>query len=272
MLAETPALLERLVAKVAMERAFGVDSRVLGANELMSVAPYLAPGFAGAAFCAPEGQMDPLRGLSALYALVRRAGVLVRAGTTIAAVAREGAGFRAETVAGGVIRAGQVVNACGPWAGEFAAMLGAPIPVRAAVQQVMVTEAAGGEVMRHLVLHGSRHLSAKQGDAGHLVLGGAWPGVLDAAGRPRNLRESIEGNLFVAGTVLPALAGLQVIRAWTGLNVQVPGPILGADPRVKGLHHAVTFNGWTLGPVCGRLVTEGVRGGKTLQTFLPSRF
>ncbi len=253
MLAETPALLERLVAKVAMERAFGVDSRVLGANELMSVAPYLAPGFAGAAFCAPEGQMDPLRGLSALYALVRRAGVLVRAGCTIAAVTREGAGFRAETTGGGVIRAGQVVNACGP---------GAPIPVRAAVQQVMVTEAAGGEVMRHLVLHGSRHLSAKQGDAGHLVLGGAWPGVLDAAGRPRNLRESIEGNLFVAGTVLPALAGLQVIRAWTGLNVQVPGPILGADPRVQGLHHAVTFNGWTLGPVCGRLVAEGVRGGK----------
>ncbi|MDP3415287.1 FAD-binding oxidoreductase, partial [Falsiroseomonas sp.] len=189
-------------------------------------------------------------------------GVLVRGGTTSGGVVRGGGGFGAETGGGGVIRAGQVVNACGPWAGEFAAMLGAPIPVRAAVQQVMVTEAAGGEVMRHLVLHGSRHLSAKQGDAGHLVLGGAWPGVLDAAGRPRNLRESIEGNLFVAGRVLPALAGLQVIRAWTGLNVQVPGPILGADPRVQGLHHAVTFNGWTLGPVCGRLVAEGVRGGK----------
>ncbi|MDP3414782.1 FAD-dependent oxidoreductase, partial [Falsiroseomonas sp.] len=104
MLVETPAQLERLVAKVAMERAFGVDSRVLGANELMSVAPYLAPGFAGAAFCAPEGQMDPLRGLSALLSLVRRAGVLVRGGTTIAAVVREGAGFRAETGGGGVIR------------------------------------------------------------------------------------------------------------------------------------------------------------------------
>ncbi|MBU8545105.1 MULTISPECIES: FAD-dependent oxidoreductase [Roseomonadaceae] len=260
MLAETPDQLRRLVTKVAMERDFGVDSRVLGANELMDVAPYLAPGFAGAAFCAPEGQMDPLRGLSALLRLVQRAGALVRGGTTIAAVAREGAGFRAETVAGGVIRAGHVVNACGPWAGEFAKMLGAPIPVGAAVQQVMVTEAAGGEIMRHLVLHGSRHLSAKQGDAGHLVLGGAWPGVLDAAGRPRNLAGSIEGNLFVASTVLPALAGLQVIRAWTGLNVQVPGPILGADPRVPGLHHAVTFNGWTLGPVCGRLVAGGICG------------
>jgi glycine/D-amino acid oxidase-like deaminating enzyme len=260
MLAETAEQMDRLAAKTAMERDFGVDSRMLGANELFDLAPYLSRGFAGAAFCAAEGQMDPLRGLSALLALVKRAGAAVRGGTTIAAITREGTAFRAETAAGGVIRAGQVVNAAGPWAGELGRMLGAPIPVRAAVQQVMTTEAAGGEIMRHLVLHAGRHLSAKQGEGGHLVLGGAWPGALDADGRPRNLRASIEGNLFVAGTVLPALAGLHVIRAWTGLNVQVPGPILGPDARVPGLHHAVTFNGWTLGPVAGRLVADGIRG------------
>jgi glycine/D-amino acid oxidase-like deaminating enzyme/bacterioferritin-associated ferredoxin len=262
MLAETVEQMQRLTDKTAIERGFGVDSRMLGPNELFAVAPYLARGFAGAAFCAAEGQMDPLRGLSALLTLARRAGASVRGGTTIAALARDGAGFRAETVSGTIIRAGHVVNAAGPWAGEIAKMLGAPIPVRAAVQQVMTTEAAGGEIMRHLVLHSGRHLSVKQGEGGHLVLGGAWPGVLDAAGRPRNLRGSIEGNLFVASTVLPALAGLHVIRAWTGLNVQVPGPIIGADPRVPGLHHAVTFNGWTLGPVAGRLVADAVRGRK----------
>jgi glycine/D-amino acid oxidase-like deaminating enzyme len=97
--------------------------------------------------------------------------------------------------------------------------------------------------------------------------------VTDAAGRPRNLRSSIEGNLYVASTVLPALAGLHVIRAWTGLNVQLPGPIFGADARVPGLHHAVTFNGWTLGPVVGRLVAEGIRGGKGAPAaFSPNRF
>jgi glycine/D-amino acid oxidase-like deaminating enzyme len=262
MLVETEAQLRGLDAKVRMERDFGVDSHLLGANELRSLAPYLAPGFAGAAFCAAEGQMDPLRGLTALLTLARRAGVAIRGGTALARIAREGSGFRAITADGTPIRAGRVVNAAGPWAGEIAAMLGAPIPVRAAVQQVIATEAAGGEILRHLVLHGSRHLSLKQGDGGHLVLGGAWPGVLDAQGRPRNLRASIEGNLYVARTVLPALAGLHVIRAWTGLNVQVPGPILGADSRVPGLFHAVTFNGWTLGPVAGALIAEQARGGK----------
>ncbi len=272
MLAETAEQMERLAAKTVMEQEFGVASAMLGPNELMAVAPYLAPGFAGAAFCPDEGQMDPLRGLAVLIGLARRAGVTLRQGTALARIAREGAGFVAETANGLRISAGQVVNAAGPWSGEVARMLGAPIPVKAAVQQVMVTEALAAPLMRHLILHSGRHLSAKQGDAGHLVLGGAWPGVMDAAGRPRNLRASIEGNLYVARTVLPVLAGLHVIRAWTGVNVQVPGPLLGADARVPGLHHAVTFNGWTLGPVVGALIARALRGGEgPPAVFSPNR-
>jgi glycine/D-amino acid oxidase-like deaminating enzyme len=261
MLAETETQLRALADKVAMERDFGVTSSLLGANELYATAPWLAPGFAGAAFCAEEGQMDPLRGLSALLRLARAAGAEIRAGAPVTALSREGSAFRAETPHG-VIRAGRVVNAAGPWAGPAAEQLGAPIPVRATVQQVIATEAAGAELLRPLVLHASRHLSLKQGDAGHLILGGAWPGELDAEGRPRNLRASIEGNLWVARSVLPAIEGLHVIRAWTGLNVLIPGPILGADPRVPGLFHAVTFNGWTLAPVIGELIAEALRGGK----------
>ncbi|WP_137176696.1 FAD-dependent oxidoreductase [Roseomonas sp. AR75] len=261
MLAESDAQLGALADKVAIERDFGVTSSLLGANELYATAPWLAPGFAGAAFCAEEGQMDPLRGLSAMLRLARAAGAEIRGATPIGALARDGSRFRAETPAG-VIRAARVVNAAGPWAGQIAAMLGAPIPVRATVQQVIATEAAATELLRPLVLHAGRHLSLKQGDGGHLILGGAWPGALDAMGRPRNLRSSIEGNLWVARSVLPAISGLHVIRAWTGLNVLIPGPILGADPRVPGLFHAVTFNGWTLAPVIAELIAEALRGGK----------
>jgi D-hydroxyproline dehydrogenase subunit alpha len=260
MLAETPQQCAALADKVAMERDFGVDSHLLGANELRTRFPWLAQGFAGAAFCAEEGQMDPLRGLSALLALTRQAGVEIRHHAPVTALEREGSGFVAETPLGR-IRAARVVNAAGPWANHIGTMLGAPIPVRATVQQVIATEAASRELLRPLVLHAGRHLSLKQGDAGHLILGGAWPGELDAKGRPRNLRASIEGNLWVARSVLPAIEGLHVIRAWTGINVLIPGPILGADPRVPGLFHAVTFNGWTLAPVIAELLAEQMRGG-----------
>ena len=255
-----------------MERAFGVNSSLLGRNELYATAPWLAPGFAGAAFCAEEGQMDPLRGLSVLLHLARAAGAEIRGNTPIEHIEHDGTQFVATTPQG-AIRAARIVNAAGPWSASIAAMLGARIPVRATVQQVIATEPAAREILRPLVLHASRHLSLKQGEGGHLVLGGAWPGELDAQGRPRNLRDSIEGNLWVARSVLPALDGLHVIRAWTGINVLVPGPILGADPRVPGLFHAVTFNGWTLAPVIAELIVEQLRGGSgPPKVFAPASY
>jgi glycine/D-amino acid oxidase-like deaminating enzyme len=262
MLAETDTQLRALADKVAMERDFGVDAHLLGRNELYARHPWLAENFAGAAFCGEEGQMDPLRGLSALLRLTRAAGATIRPHTAIIRLERDGNAFVAHTARGEAIRAERVVNAAGAWANTVATMLDAPISVRAIVQQVIATEPAGRELLRPLVLHGFRHLSLKQGDAGHLILGGAWPGDLDAQGRPRNLRASIEGNLHVARRVLPALDGLHVIRAWSGINVAVPGPLLGEDPRVPGLFHAVTYNGWTLAPVIAELIVEALRGGK----------
>src|SRR5919107_891496 len=93
------------------------------------------------------------------------------------------------------------------------------------------------------------------------MAGTCWPGVLDAAGSPRNLRRSIEGNLWVAGRVLPGIAGLHALRAWTGLAVEVDrAPLLGETPGVPGLFHAVTSNGYTLAPIAGRMTADAVLG------------
>ena len=40
-------------------------------------------------------------------------------------------------------------------------------------------------------------------------------------------------------------------------------PILGEDPRVPGLFHAVTSNGYTLGPIVGRITADIVDRGAT---------
>ncbi|MFC7691106.1 NAD(P)/FAD-dependent oxidoreductase [Paeniroseomonas aquatica] len=177
----------------------------------------------------------------------------------VRAIARAAAGFTVETGAG-PIRAGKLVNCGGAFAGRIGAMLGLTLPVVGAVQQVIATEGVA-PVLRHLVAHAGRHLSLKQGDGGHVLVGGGWPGTLDAKGSPRNLRRSIEGNLWVAGRVLPALAGMQAIRAWTGLAVEVDrAPLLGEAPGIPGLFHAVTSNGYTLAPVAGRITADAVLG------------
>ncbi|GGC27334.1 hypothetical protein GCM10011504_01910 [Siccirubricoccus deserti] len=259
MLAETPAQFAWLRAKVAVERRQGLDSQLLGANELRSLAPYLGPDFIGAGFSPGEGQIDPLRGTAALRRLAGNAGARLREGVEVQGIARAGSGF---TVASGAgeIRAGRIVNCGGAYAGRIAGMLGVSLPVVGSVQQVIATEAAA-PAMRHLVAHAGRHLSLKQGDGGHVLIGGGWPGVLDARGSPRNLRRSIEGNLWVAGRVLPALAGMHALRAWTGLAVEVDrAPLLGEVPGVPGLFQAVTSNGYTLAPIAGRMTADAVLG------------
>jgi glycine/D-amino acid oxidase-like deaminating enzyme len=260
MLADTEAQFAWLRAKVALERTKGLTSDILGPNELRAAAPWLGTGFAGAAFCPEEGQMDPLPGMVALLRAVRASGACVAGGVSVDGLRRDGSGFVVTTNAG-QIRAGRVVNAAGPWAARIAAMLGVSLPVRGAVQQVLVTEAAP-TMLRPLVLHAGRRLSLKQGDLGHLILGGAWPGDWNAArGVTQNRRSSIEGNLAVALEVFPALDRLHLIRAWTGLNVHLDGPPqIGEDPRCPGLFHAVTFNGWTLAPVLGELIADAMAG------------
>ncbi len=148
------------------------------------------------------------------------------------------------------------------------------LPVGGLVQQVIATEATG-PLIPHLVAHAGRHLSLKQGPHGHLLVGGAWPGTHDpATGATRNRRGSIEGNLWVAGHVVPAVAGLSVLRAWTGMNVHIDrAPILGEAPGCPGLFAAVTSSGYTLGPVCGRMTADALLGRETVPPdFAIARF
>ena len=80
-----------LARKAAFERSRGIETVMLGAAEVRAMAPGLA-AVAGAAFCAAEGQIDPLRGTTGLLRLVRRAGVRVVGGVEVRGLEAEGRG------------------------------------------------------------------------------------------------------------------------------------------------------------------------------------
>ena len=262
-LAETEAELDLLRAKTAFERSRGIPSEVVGPADLRRIAPGLDGCFAGAAFCPDEGQGDPLRGTMALLALARRAGVRLAAGVEVTGLEPDGPGWRVITGMG-AIRAGQVVNAAGVQAKRIGALAGVEVPMHALVQQVIATGAAP-PMLRQLVAWTGRHLSLKQADGGHILVGGGWPGFQDATGAARVRRESVEGNLALACRALPGLRGVPVLRAWTGLAPHLDrAPVISATPGSPGLWHGVTGNGYTLGPVVGRMLADAVLGRKAL--------
>jgi glycine/D-amino acid oxidase-like deaminating enzyme len=260
MLAENAAGMEWLRRKSAMERRWGIESHVLGANELRTLAPALSEHMVGADFVPAEGYGDPLRGTIAVLKLAQRAGARVLRGAEVQAITRENAAWHVQTTKGPII-AGRVVNAAGPWAAHIGKMVGLDLPVTGTVQQVIVTEPAP-PMTKHLIALANRHLSLKQQASGGFLIGGGWFGGFDpASGRTHNLRRNIEGNLWVCARVLPVLRSLSFVRTWTGINSAIDrAPILGEASGLPGFFNAVSANGYTLGPIIGRITADAVRG------------
>lgn len=263
MVAETARDMAFLAAKAAVERAQGVETEVIGAAALRAREPALSERLVGAAFCAAEGKINPLVATQAILEAAEAAGARVLRRAAVTAMAREANGFRIET-ARGPVRAGRVVDAAGAFAAVVGRMLGVDVPVHGAPLQMVVTEPAAPTI-RHLVAHADRHLTLKQAGNGAFVIGGGWTAGLDPVhGHPRPLLASLAGNLWVAQRVVPCLDRLHVVRSWAAMNIDIDGaPILGEDPRVPGLFHAVTSNGYTLGPLVGRITADLIDRGAT---------
>jgi glycine/D-amino acid oxidase-like deaminating enzyme len=231
---------------------------------LRALAPALSARMIGADFVPAEGFGDPLRGTMAVLTLALRHGARLLRGAEVLGIERDGAAWRVATSKGPVI-AGRVVNATGPWAARIGRMVGLHLPVTGTVQQVIVTEPAP-PMTRHLIALANRHLSLKQQASGGFLVGGGWFGGFDpVSGRTHNLRRSLEGNLWVCARVLPALRSLHFVRAWTGINPAIDrAPILGEAPGLPGFFNTVTANGYTLGPVVGRITADAVLHGEAV--------
>lgn len=141
---------------------------------------------------------------------------------------------------------------------------------------MIVTETAP-PIAPCLLAHADRHLTMKQAAAGNIIIGGAWSaGTIAGTGRPRILKDSLEGNLWVAEQVVPALSGLHALRSWAAMNVDIDGaPLLGPLPGLPGAVVVAGANGYTLGPLLGRIAAETVAAGSlpaAYRRFSPDRF
>ncbi len=263
MLAETADDVEFLKAKIELEKSRGIEAELIGANELRQLEPCIGDVAIAAEWCPGEGKINPLRATYAVVAHAKEMGARFRRGSDVQAITRTGSGWTV-TTSRGDIRCTRIVNASGPWAAEVAAMVGVAIPVRGAPLQMIVTEPTAPTLSR-LVAHAARHLTLKQMASGAFMIGGGWTAGLDERHKlSRALRSSVEGNIWVASRVVPALADLHAIRIWAGMNVNIDrAPILGEVPGLPGFYNCVSSNGYTLAPVLSRLTAEMIAGRST---------
>ncbi len=276
MVAEDEAQAVFLERKAEAERAIGIATEVIGRADLSRLAPAVSERMVVAAYCAAEGKINPLKATPAIVAAARAAGARFCAGHQVEAIDRSGDRYRVTTAAGGEIRARRVVLAAGGWTRQLGRLLGAELPISGAPLQMLVTEPTR-PMLKQLIAHADRHLTMKQASNGNLIIGGAWTaGASPTTGYSRVFRTSIEGNLWVAERTVPAVAGLNLLRSWAAMNINIDGaPLLGPLPGHPDVFVAATANGYTLGPMMGLITAALAAGrdpGRAIDYFTLQRF
>ena len=264
MVADSLAGMAFLKAKAELERKFGIENEIIDAATLQALAPALSRDMLGAEYAPQEGKINPLKATYGVLKAARALGARFIRGASVQHLDKTGNVWHIST-SRCEVQAGTIINAAGPWSREVAAMAGIDLPVHSAPLQMIVTETAP-VLIKQLVAHADRHLSLKQAATGGLIIGGGWTASYDDKRRfNTTLRQSVEGNLWVAQRVLPQIQGLRVLRTWAAMNINIDGaPILGEAPHVKGFYNAVTSNGYTLSPVVARMTVDLVLGRSTL--------
>jgi sarcosine oxidase, subunit beta len=276
--AETPDEMELIARKVAAERAGGVMSEIVMSNELRSIAPYLGEHVIGGSFFKGEGFADPLLVTPAHASAAKRCGARFFANAPVTAITRESSGGFSISTGRGVFRARRVVAAAGAWTAELGRMVGLRLPVEGHAIQVQVTDGRPPVMLDHLLQHVGLGLTLKQSPNGTFILGGGWPAFYDRQ-QQRNtpFQESMMGNAWVAARTVPAVGEAQLVRAWSGVGSGTPDgrPILGESGQVKGFYVCYAPLGFTMGPICGRILAEHFLTGEAtvpLAPFTPDRF
>lgn len=267
----------RLETSVVAQQAAGLDVHLLEGAALRAQAPGLGSTVRAASLCRHDAQCSPLLAGPALLRAVRRAGGQVLANAPVGDITGGDGAFLVHTPRGRFACATLVI-AAGVWSDAIAGMLGVALPVLADVNMLSVTEPVS-PLLEHIVVHAGGVLSLKQYPNGSVLIGGGWQGRGQV--RPQQCdidHDNLLHNLRTAARVVPALAGLRLLRSWAGFEGVAPDalPLLGALPGFERVFVlACARGGYSQAPAQGLLTAELAAGRVTslpIVEFAPARF
>jgi glycine/D-amino acid oxidase-like deaminating enzyme len=257
MVAETPQQVAFLAAKCERERRLGLLVGMLDRADLEKIAPYLGASVIGAEICENEGKLNPLLANQGIRRQAVRHGSRIHSGLFVENVATDSGHFLLRT-ARGILRSRRLIVAAAAGSSRLAGQLGIRLPASPEPLHMNITEATE-PLIRHLVQHADRQITLKQLGAGQIVIGGGWPAHLAGPNaHPAVELASIVGNVSLAQHIVPAIRETHLLRSWAGINTAVDGrAVLGGIPSRPGLYFAIPGDaGYTLGPLCARLVSD----------------
>ena len=278
-IAENKAELANLTRRAEQVRALGFDhEEPIDAEELKRLVPAIAPHCVGGLIARRDGHANPYRTVMAFKRRAESLGVQFHEGICASTVERVGTRWRVRT-ASGDFEAAVLVNCAGAWAERIARQLGEPVPLRAELPMLMISERIR-PFLKPVLGAAGRPLSFKQFGNGTLLIGGGHRGRCDRDSGANTL--NFKGLALSARTVtelFPMLREVRVVRCWGGIEGVMPDeiPVIGPSRTAEAAYHAFGFSahGFQLGPIVGRIIAELVTEGHSslpIEAFRIDRF
>lgn len=278
-LASTPERLDQLAAEAQEEQADGLAVAIWDAAALRNQAPYLGDGFVGGKFCPTDGVANPVQATLAYAWAAQALGatiapesevteLLVAGGAVQGVVARQPWGTLQ-------VDAPLVLHAGGPWTPTPAARAGVAIPIRA-VRLTIGATAAVAPIFQPFLSSHDLGVAARPLANGQVYVSGFGHPAPDLA---KPVLPQALAELRAIDRMVPALAGIPFVHAWTGLLDVTPDeiPVLGPVDGLRGYWVAAGFSGhgFCLGPAVGMNLAAWMVAGAPmldLSAFQPGRF
>ncbi|MGD9764822.1 MAG: FAD-dependent oxidoreductase [Candidatus Binatia bacterium] len=281
-LAHSDTGVDGLRVRAEANALLGVDSRLIGPDEIKGLVPAIdirptAHHPIRAALYHPPGGI--IRHDAVVWGYARgadRMGVEIHPHTEVQGIRTERAKVTAVQTTRGLIKTGTVVNATSGWCSTIARMVGIDLPIVSHPLQACVTEPLK-PFLDKVIVSANLHVYVSQTDRGELVLGAEIDPY--ASYSTASTLPTLEMMAAHTLELFPSLAGVRVLRQWTGVCDMTPdySPILGEIPGVGGFLVDVGWGtyGFKAGPVSGKNMAELIATGKTpdlIKPFALSRF
>jgi sarcosine oxidase subunit beta len=285
-LAHTDRGVATLRERAETNRLLGVDSRIIGRDEIARLVPGLdlsdrphQPILAGL-FHPPGGI---IRHDAVVWGYARgadRLGIEVHPHTEVTGIrtsAGNGAARRVQAVETnrGTIATRTVVNATAGCS-SIAHMVGIDLPIVTHPLQALVTERLK-PWLNLVIVSATLHVYVNQTDRGEVVIGEEIDPYSSYS--MRSTLRFLENAAAHTLALFPCLARVQVLRQWAGICDMPPdyAPIIGLVDEVEGFILDVGWGtyGFKAGPAAGSRVAELIATGRTpavIEPFVLSRF
>ena len=271
-LATNNAEFENLKQNWQTQQEFDLATEILDAAQVLRLIPELNPDIvAGGLLQTNAGFARHDAAVWAYARAARRLNADIFPFTEVTDIEVDAGRVRAVKTSRGEVETPMVVNAAGAHDRSIAQMAGLELPTQAQRVEIMVTEPLKPFLTKAVSAPGLMsymHQSAR----GEFIGGASEEDYKPST----SMKNSLATTCAIAGTyvrLFPRLAGVRMMRQWTGLTSQTPdhAPIIGPVPEIQGFLLSVGWAGYGFmgGPGGGKALAEYIISGETPSEMRP---